>query len=265
MDNFNYTELNSKAIDKWVEKGWEWSIPISHEQYLKAKDGELKVLLTPLIHVPVNWFQPFIKNGRLNGAKLLGLASAGGQQMPVFAALGAECTVLDYSDRQLENEIIISEREGYDIEIIKADMTKRLPFNNECFDIIFHPVANCFIEDINHIWKECFRILRKGGILLAGLDNGLSFLCNDENPLLIVNKLPYNPLKNAELLKKCVEIDGSVQFSHTLDDLLGGQLKTGFTLTDIYEDRDTSILGAHVPLFIATRAVKTDDCGSSPQ
>jgi len=25
-----YAEINSKAIDKWSEAGWEWSIPISH-------------------------------------------------------------------------------------------------------------------------------------------------------------------------------------------------------------------------------------------
>ena len=27
----NYTDINAKAIDKWVEKGWEWSIPVTHE------------------------------------------------------------------------------------------------------------------------------------------------------------------------------------------------------------------------------------------
>jgi 2-polyprenyl-3-methyl-5-hydroxy-6-metoxy-1,4-benzoquinol methylase len=34
----------------------------------------------------------------------LGLACGGGQQMPVFAALGADCTVLDYSEKQLASE-----------------------------------------------------------------------------------------------------------------------------------------------------------------
>ena len=43
-----------------------------------------------------------------------------------FAALGAVCTVLDYSDKQLESEAMVAEREGYSIEIIKADMTKNM-------------------------------------------------------------------------------------------------------------------------------------------
>ena len=48
--------------------------------------------------------------------------------MPVFAALGADCTVLDYPDSQFDSERMVAQREGYDINIVKADMTKRLPF-----------------------------------------------------------------------------------------------------------------------------------------
>jgi len=157
MEKMNYTDVNSKTIDSWIEKGWEWGIPISHEEYLKAKNGEFNVLLTPQKYVPQKWF-PELKN-----KKLLGLACGGGQQMPVFSALGAICTVVDYSDKQLENEKMIAERENYEIEIIKADMSKKLPFNDETFDIIFHPVSNCYIENVYHVWNECYRVLKKGG------------------------------------------------------------------------------------------------------
>ena len=68
---------------------------------------------------------------------MLGLASAGGQQMPIFAALGADCTVLDYSQKQLEKEILVSKREGYKIRIIRADMSKKLPFDNSYFSSSF--------------------------------------------------------------------------------------------------------------------------------
>jgi SAM-dependent methyltransferase len=227
----NYTDINVKIIDRWIEEGWEWGIPITHEEYIKAINGEWNVLLTPTKYVPKNWF-PELKN-----KKLLGLASGGGQQMPIFSALGACSTVLDYSDKQLASERLIAEREGYKIEIIKADMTKILPFMEETFDIIFHPVSNCYIEDVYHIWNECFRILKRGGILLAGMDNGLNFLFDDdEKSLEVSNKLPYNPLKNKNQLKKLEENDNGIQFSHTLEEQIGGQLKTGFILKDLYED-----------------------------
>ena len=96
--------------------------------------------------------------------------------MPIFAACGGICTVLDYSDRQLASEEMVARREGYEIEIVKADMTKKFPFADETFDLIFHPVANCYVEEVLPIWKECHRVLKKGGVLLAGVDNGIIFL-----------------------------------------------------------------------------------------
>ena len=252
----SYTDINSKAIDKWVTDGWEWGTPVSSEDYASAKKGRWRVVLTPLKPVPAEWFLPYIKNGRLDGAKLLGLASGGGQQMPIFAALGADCAVFDNSEKQLDNERAVSRREGYAINIIKGDMTKRLPFDDGAFDIVFHPVSNCYVEDVHHVWNECFRILKSGGVLLAGMDYGLNYLAEDDNPLLIVNKLPYNPLKDEALYKRCLEVDGSIQFGHTIEEQVGGQLKAGFALTDLYEDTDNDTIGKYIPNFIATRAVK---------
>jgi SAM-dependent methyltransferase len=248
----NYTSINAKTIDRWIEEGWEWGIPITHEDYIKATHGEWNVLLTPTKYVPKNWF-PELKN-----KKLLGLASGGGQQMPIFAALGVCPTILDYSEKQLASEKMVAEREGYTIEIIKADMTKTLPFGDGIFDIIFHPVSNCYIENVYHVWNECFRILKRGGILLAGMDNGLNFLFDDdEKSLKISNKLPYNPLKDKNQLKKLEANDNGIQFSHTLEEQIGGQLKAGFILKDLYEDYNGSgLLKEYVPTYIATKAIK---------
>ena len=262
MENQNYADINAATIDKWVEGGWEWGIPITAETFAVAKNGTWDVLLTPTRPVPHEWFAPYIENNRLDGAKLLGLASGGGQQMPVFTVLGAECTVLDYSDRQLESERMVAAREGYEINIVKADMTKRLPFDNDSFDIIFHPVSNCYVEDVYHVWNECFRILKKGGILLAGMDNGLNFLINDftVKPLVISNTLPFNPLKNPEQKAVMDELDnGSYQFSHTLEEQIGGQLKAGFTLTDVYEDYNglEDMQADGIPTFWASRSAKS--------
>ena len=67
----NYTDINSAAIDQWVRDGWEWGQEISHETYLRAKQGDWSVLLTPTKPVPKEWFCP------MQGAKILGLASGG--------------------------------------------------------------------------------------------------------------------------------------------------------------------------------------------
>lgn len=253
--NKTYTEINSKTWDVWAKAGCEWSLPISHEEYQKAENGNWGVYLTPCITVPHQWF------GELKGKKLLGLASGGGQQMPIFTALGADCTIFDYSDQQLAAEKMVAEREGYSIKIIKGDMTNPLPFDDETFDIIFHPVSNCYIEDVFPVWNECYRVLKKGGVLLAGFDNGMNFLFEDDAPLTVINKLPFNPLKMPkERYERMASNYEAIQFSHSMEEQLGGQLKAGFTLIDLYEDRDReggAAIREYAPQYMATRAIKS--------
>lgn len=253
MDNRNYTEYNARTWDHWAESGSEWSIPITHEEFEQAKQGNWGVYLTPMKTVPKDWFPP------MDGARVLGLASGGGQQMPIFAALGADCTVFDYSDQQLAREKMVAEREQYEIRIQKGDMTKPLPFADESFDLIFHPVSNCYVEEVDPIWRECFRVLKKGGILLAGLDNGLNFLFNDFDALTVENKLPFNPLRNKEHYDLLMKDGDGFQFSHSLEEQIGGQLKAGLRLTHVQDDYDrpgNGRLWEFAPCYIMTRAVK---------
>lgn len=247
----NYQDINAITIDRWIEEGWEWGQPISHEEYEKALSGKWDMVLTPTKPVPHEWF------GELKGKKVLGLASGGGQQMPIFAALGAECTVLDYSEKQLESERLVAQREGYDICIIRADMTKPLPFEDCEFDLIFHPVSNCYVEEVKPIYKECYRILKHGGVLLAGLENGVNYLV-DEDEKTIINTMPFNPLKNEEQRRFLEEQDCGVQFSHTVEEQIGGQLEAGLVLTHLYGDTNGSgnLHEKNVETYLATRAIK---------
>ena len=246
-----YQEINSKTIDSWCQEGWEWGRPITHEEYEAAKKGIWDVLLTPLKPVPHEWF------GSLKGKKLLGLASGGGQQIPIFSALGAVCTVLDYSGEQCASEKLVAGREGYQVTVIQSDMTKGLPFEDNAFDMIFHPVSNCYIEEVKPVFKECFRVLKKGGIFLGGFDIGINYILNDEQTE-IVHKLQFNPLKDEKLYQDSIRNNEGIQFSHTLEEQIGGQLEAGFRLTNLYEDTNGEgrLREYNIPSFIATRAVK---------
>jgi len=250
-ESSNYTTTNARIIDKWVESGWEWGKPIDHETFLNARMGIWSVVLTPIKPVPKDWFCDF-KN-----ANILGLACGGGQQIPIFAALGASCTVMDISDRQLESEELVAKREGYKVNIVKADMTEKFPFTDETFDLIFHPVSNCYVFDVYSIWKECFRVLKKGGILLSGLDNGLNYVFDDEETK-IVRKLPFNPLEDEKLYMESIEKDWGIQFSHSIEEQIGGQIKAGFILEDIYQDTNNigNLHDFNIPTFYSVKAVK---------
>ncbi len=246
-----YQDENAETIDRWAANGWEWGQPISHETFEAAKNGVWDVHLTPTKPVPHRWL------GDLRNKRVLGLASGGGQQMPIFAALGAECTVLDYSARQIESEEAVARREGYFIRTIRADMTRPLPFEDGEFDLIFHPVSNCYIEDVRPVWRECFRILKTGGYLLSGTDHYVNHIV-DALEREIVNPLPFNPLKNPEQMAQLRAEDAGVQFSHTLEEQIGGQLDAGFTLMELYEDfnGEGRLHDMHIPTFLAMRSRK---------
>lgn len=247
----SYQDINAETIDRWVREGWEWGKPVSHETFERAKRGEWDVFLTPTKPVPHEWL------GDLKGKRVLGLASGGGQQMPIFTALGAECTVLDYSPLQIESERLVAEREGYEIRMIRGDMTKPLPFGDEEFDLIFHPVSNCYVEEVRPIWKECFRVLRPGGFLLSGTDHYINYIVDSEEKQ-IVNTLPFNPLRNPAQMEQLKAEDAGVQFSHSLEEQIGGQLEAGFALLALYEDTNGEgrLHEMNIPTFIAMRAQK---------
>lgn len=246
-----YQDINAETIDRWIEDGWEWGVPIDTETYRRALKGDWQVVLTPTKPVPREWF------GDLRGKKLLGLASGGGQQMPIFAAAGANCTVLDYSKKQLGSERMVAEREGYSIRIVRADMTQPLPFDDEEFDLIFHPVSNCYVRDVLHVWKECFRVLKRGGVLLSGTDHYINYIV-DEAEEKIINRLPFDPLANPDQMKQLADTDSGVQFSHSLEEQITGQLRAGFILTDLYEDTNGQgrLHELGIPTFLAMRSVK---------
>ena len=249
----NYQDINAATIDRWVDQGWEWGKPIDHETFLKAREGEWVLKLTPTRAVPRQWI------GDVRGKRVLGLASGGGQQMPVFAALGADCAVLDYSPRQIESDLRVAEREGYAIQAIRGDMTKRLPFEDGTFDLIFHPVANCYVQDVLHVWRECFRVLKPGGYLLSGTDHYVNYIV-DEKEERIVNRLPFDPLKNPDQMALLQKDDAGVQFSHSLEEQIDGQLKAGFILMELYEDTNGEgrLHEMNIPTFLAMRSRKPE-------
>ncbi|MBR0464892.1 MAG: class I SAM-dependent methyltransferase [Clostridia bacterium] len=247
-----YTQKNAEVIESWRRKyKLIWFEPVSHETFEKARRGEWDITLTPLKPVPHAWI------GDVSGKKILGLAAGGAQQMPIMAALGAECTILDISPSQLENERVVSRREGYQIEVIEGDMSQPLPFADAAFDMIINPISNHYIEDVLPVFAECYRVLKPGGYLLCGLDTGIHYIF-DENEEKVVHSLPFNPLKDPALYDEMMRRDLGLQFSHTLEEQIGGQLKAGFRLLDIYED--TNIAGLfyemNIPKYMATRSQK---------
>lgn len=250
MDIVNY---NRAAWDRYVEKKDRWTIPVTGVDLEKARSGEWQVVLTPSKPVPSEWFP------ELKGLQILGLASGGGQQGPILASRGAAVTIFDNSEKQLQQDRDISDRFGLGIKTVQGDMKDLSVFPDASFDLIFNPCSILFVEDILPVWKECYRVLKPGGILMTGLMNPLVYQLEEED-LKLTYKQPYSDLYSLpeEKLEKLKREEEALLFGHSWTDQIGGQLQAGFRLTDMFEDdwNGENKLDAYMPSFMATRAMK---------
>jgi len=252
---------NRTAWDREVERGNQWTVPVSDAAIAAARQGQWEIILTPSKPVPRAWFLD------IAGADVLCLASGGGQQGPILAAAGANVTVLDNSPGQLAQDRLVAERHALSIATVEGDMADLSMFADRSFDLIVHPVSNVFVPDVRPVWKEAYRVLRPGGALLAGFTNPAVYLFDydlaDRTGVLQVKyALPYSDLKHlpAEQRQRYLENEEPLEFSHTLEDQIGGQLDAGFVLIGFFEDaygeEENDLLTQYMPMFIATRAVK---------
>jgi ubiquinone/menaquinone biosynthesis C-methylase UbiE len=256
--HINVREYNRYAWDSQVAQGNKFTIPVTPEVIAAARRGEFSVLLTETKPVPRDWFPP-----SLRGLDVLGLACGGGQQGPIFAALGANVTIFDNSPAQLARDEEVAVREGLTIRTVEGDMRDLSVFPDESFDLIFHPVSNVFISEIRPVWREAYRVLRRGGLLLAGFANPVYYLfgttLEDQETLTVRYAIPYSDLEafSEEELLAYIEEGTPLEFGHTLTDQIGGQTDAGFAIIGFYEDicPDSPISKYH-PTYIATRAIK---------
>ena len=255
---------NRAAWDRLVEIGNLWTIPVSCEDIASAQQGDWQIILTPTKPVPKDWFPP------IEGCEVLCLASGGGQQAPILAAAGAMVTVLDNSPNQLAQDRRVAERDSLDITTVEGDMADLFMFSDERFELIVHPTSNCFVPQIRPVWKEAYRVLRRNGSLLSGFGNPVIYIFDDDlmtgGELQVKYPLPYSDLEilSDEEKQRYNDEGNTFEFSHSLEDQIGGQIEAGFIITGFYEDRDRdiekpeNILSKYMPIYIATRAIKPE-------
>ena len=244
---------NKSAWDNYVDKKDRWTIPVKEEELQNVRNGNWGIVLTPNKPVPKEWFPT------LSGLKVLGLASGGGQQGPILATLGADVTIFDNSEKQLQQDKILSDKFNLDIKTVQGDMKDLTVFADNSFDLIFNPCSVVFVDNVLPVWRECFRVLKPGGILMTGLINPIS-LQLDEESLKLVYKQPFSDLYSLpkEKLEDLKNKNEPLVFGHSLTDQIGGQLDAGFNLTAMFEDTwdVENKMDDFMPSFIGARAVK---------
>jgi len=250
--------FNRQAWDQVADAGDKYYRAMTPQQVSDARnDDNWRIRITPTKAVPRDWLEP------LSQKKILLLAGGGGQQSPILAARGAAVTVFDLSEKQLQRDIEIAEREGFEIETVSGDMADLSMFQNETFDLVLNPCSVCYVADVIPIWKEAYRVLKSGGTFIGGFINPVHYIFDavemDRGNLQVRHQIPYS---DADLGEEQEDVIGDTrprEFGHSLTDLLGAQLDAGFQLIDFYEDGwgGGDKLSSHLATFFATRSLKT--------
>lgn len=248
---------NRTVWDSFSEQNCPWTHLVTTAEINSARAGIWHIYLTPTIPVPEQWLIPIYKRD------VLCLASGGGQQGPILAAAGAHVTVLDFSEQQLTRDRDMAEREQLEIKTVQADMADLSMFPNESFDLIVHPVANLYIPDVQPVWQEAARVLRPGGRLLTGFMNPMMYIFDQdllaEKTYVVQHNLPYSELASipVEEQQRLIDAGDPLQFSHTLEMQLAGQMAVGLHMVGFYEDRRVGHpLADFMPTHFATCAWK---------
>ncbi len=239
MDVYSKVERN---IDQLAAANVNWSACATPEQLQKAREGKLELMFGFDKAVPQAWL------GDLRGKKVLCLAGAGGLQAPLLACAGAEVTVLDLSRRMLEKEREIAAREKLHISIEHGNMCDLSRFADESFDLVFNPPSLFYVPDVMPVFREVYRVLKRGGCFIMAASNPIAYVCEYDEALRCykaVNRMPYRSTDH--------EDQGDwIEYGHTMESYIGGQLQCGFVLTGYVEHQMEDI----TELYFITKAVK---------
>lgn len=239
----NVYEQVERNINELVDNNVDWTACATSEEMQNAREGRLSIKFFDK-EVPAEWLKD------IKGKKVLCLAGAGGLQAPLLACAGAEVTVLDISEKMLDKDRKIAEEEHLNITIEKGNMCDLSRFSEGSFDYILNPTSLMYVPNVRTVFKECYRVLKNGGIFIMMAPSPINYLCDyvcDEHGgyYKAVNRMPYCS----------ADIDSAsswVEYGHTMEDYLGGQIESGFVIDGYIECQMEDI----TELYFLTKAVK---------
>lgn len=187
--------------------------------------------------------------GNVANKHVLCLASGGGQQAPAFALLGAKVVSLDLSESQLQRDRETAVHYNVQIETIQGDMRDLSHFEEDTFDIVWHPHSINFVPDAHAVFRQVARILRRDGLYHFGCHNPffLGLEEKDWNGEGYTLKYPY--VEGAELTeddgwiyypnpKPPMSVHGTRAYRHTLSILVNSLIVQGFVILHIEDIPD---------------------------
>ena len=225
MPNPEVSAHNRRVWDERVRRGRAHTQPASEQDFQNAR----------AVLDECGWLPKSLK-----GLRVLCLAAGGGRHGPLFASLGAEVTVVDFSPEMLALDRQIAAKHGLKLKVVETSMDDLACLPRAGFDLIIQPVSTCYIADIEAVYREIAQVSIAGGFYISQHKQPMSLQCSalPEQTGYVVKE----PLDRRDPLPPSIEDvvhreGGAFEFIHPLEKLLGGLCRAGFVIEDVIEPR----------------------------
>ncbi|MEX2188239.1 MAG: class I SAM-dependent methyltransferase [Pirellulales bacterium] len=216
-------EHNRRAWDARARDGARFARPASDEEI--ARPGDLTDA--------AGWL------GDVRGKRLLCLAAGGGKHGPLYAAAGADVTVVDLSGEMLALDRQVAAEKRLTLRTVEASMDDLSALADAAFDVVCQPVSTCYVPDVVAVFREVARVLAAGGLYLSQHKQPGSLQAGDRpSPLGYELVEPYyrsGPLP--EVAGSLHREHGTLEYLHRWEELIGGMCRSGFVVEDLIEPR----------------------------
>ena len=215
-------EHNRRAWDALVEQRQRFTRPAPDEDFVDPL-GMLD---------PAGWF-----GGEISGKRLLCLAAGGGKHSALYAAAGAQVTVVDLSPAMLALDRAVAAERSLNVRIIEASMDDLSALSSGEFDLVIHPVSTCYVPDVPRVYREVARVTVAGGLYVSQHKQPASLQAGTARSSLGYELIePY--YRNGPLpavVGSPHREPGTLEYLHRWEELLGGLCRAGFVIEDLAE------------------------------
>ncbi len=180
--------------------------------------------------------------GDLKGKKVVDLGCGGGQNAVALAKMGAEVTGLDLSEEQINRAERLASKNEFSICFKQADISSMPFIENHSFDIALSACSIAFLEKIDTVFREVYRILKPKGRFLLSDMNPLQYLLDETEDGVVFN----NPYRQKPLpinwSWEFEELEKSPRFRHyvrMISDYINSLIDAGFNIKKILEPEST--------------------------
>ncbi len=173
------------------------------------------------------------------GLNVLCLASGGGWQSILYAAAGANVTVVDLSESMLRLDAREAKRRRFQVQTVHASMDDLSMLADESFDIVHQPVSTCYVPDLKPVYAGIARVLRSHGLYISQHKQPVSLQIshrNDRHQFVIgVEYYHEGPLPQQQ--DTSYRESGATEYLHRMDQIVGDLCLAGFLIEDLREPK----------------------------